>query len=152
MPKVKTKKFRHQQTLGIGISRSACQGVLVDWKLHTSGNCLWSDEEREVKVTGLALLSWNEDDPEFSGNELRICFDTRSWNTSRHGLIYTDKGWMRELVAHLNQLGFPGKAVDYTEQGRQGDNYVSCSVYGKNVKKFFKQWVALGYPINNITY
>lgn len=151
MTKVKTKKFRSIQTLGIGKFYRSGKGVKVDWTLTTGGNGLWSGEERNVKVTGLLLDRWCDDDDLFSENELKVCFSTRSWNTNRHGLIYTDKRWMRELVAHFNKLGLPGAAVDYTEQGRQGDNYVSCSVYGKNCKKFFKKWVELGFPINDIT-
>lgn len=52
----------------------------------------------------------------------------RMWDTSKCGLIYTDNRWEREFRAGL-KLAFPVlKAVQgvwYTEQGRQGDNYVS---------------------------
>jgi hypothetical protein len=147
MPTVKTKKFRNQATTGAGTSYDFVQGVVLDWKLTTGGNGDWSNEERTVAVTGVALLHCENDYDENDADdfELRICFNTRSWNNNRHGLIYTDSRWMRELIAHFNKLGLPGRAVDYTEQGMQGDNYVSCCV---DKKQFLTTWRKLGFPIN----
>jgi hypothetical protein len=47
------------------------------------------------------------------------------------GLIYTDKLFMQELRTYLQTIGFTeaeANDVHYSEQGMQGDNYVSCDV------------------------
>jgi hypothetical protein len=47
------------------------------------------------------------------------------------GLIYTDKQFKRELREYLVSLGFTqaeADDVEYSEQGMQGDSYVSCDV------------------------
>jgi hypothetical protein len=47
------------------------------------------------------------------------------------GLIYTDKLFMLELRTYLQTLGFTAAEaadVEYSEQGMQGDSYVSCDV------------------------
>ena len=57
---------------------------------------------------------------------------------SKHGLIYTDRQFLRELRAFLDAHGLPGADVDYSEQGMQGDNYVSLDI-GKD---FLRAWSA----------
>jgi hypothetical protein len=50
------------------------------------------------------------------------------------GLIYTDKLFKAELRAYLQTLGFTAEEandVEYSEQGMQSDNYVSCDVGAK---------------------
>ena len=47
------------------------------------------------------------------------------------GLIYTDKLFLQELRAYLQTIGFSkaeANDVSYSEQGMQGDAYVSCDV------------------------
>jgi hypothetical protein len=44
------------------------------------------------------------------------------------GLIYTDKLFMTELKELLTSMGFDASDVSYSEQGMQGDTYVSCDV------------------------
>lgn len=103
---------------------------------HTAGNGLWSDEERAVRITDIKLGVGIEDGDKIFG-ELRVYFDRRTWDTMEHGLIYTDRLFVRELQAFLDLHGLPGKDVYYSEQGMQGDDYVSCDAG----TKFYKAWM-----------
>ena len=105
--------------------------------LKTSGKGLWSTEAREVVVTDFDI-GWVSDedwDDEVYG-ELRVLFDTTSWKVNKHGLIYTDPCFLKELRALLRKMNLKGEDVDYTEQGMQGHNYVSLG-FGK---KFYRSW------------
>ena len=117
---------------------------------NTSGNGLWSSEDRAVRIKNMAI---GYIDDEFTAGkyptfgELRVQFDTKTWDVNKHGLIYTDKGFLRELREFLDAHGLEGKDVDYSEQGMQGDDYVSLDVGGKFLKvwgeKFGINWDAL---------
>ena len=93
--------------------------------LNTNGNGYWSNKRKAVEITGLQL-SYTNDELDFG--ELRVRFNTASWDTAKDGLIYTDKQFMRELKELLTVQGFDASDVDYSEQGMQGDTYVSCDV------------------------
>lgn len=96
----------------------------------TRGDGYWSNCARKVSLTK-ARLAYLDDDNDFG--ELRVYFDTKSWDVEEHGLIYTDSMFLKELRALLETLGFAkqeAKDVDYSEQGMQGDNYVSLDVGG----------------------
>jgi hypothetical protein len=57
-------------------------------------------------------------------------------------LIYTDKLWLREFKAGLRDTGLSIKAtqnVGYSEQGMQGNDYVSMDVG----PTFYKSWLRL---------
>jgi len=93
--------------------------------LNTNGTGYWSNVARAVQITGLQL-SYTNDELDFG--ELRVFFNTATWDTSTDGLIYTDKQFMRELKELLTVMGFDASDVSYSEQGMQGDTYVSCDV------------------------
>jgi hypothetical protein len=93
--------------------------------LNTNGNGYWSNKAKAVEITGLQL-SYTNDELDFG--ELRVFFNTNTWDTNKDGLIYTDKQFMRELKELLTVQGFDASDVDYSEQGMQGDTYVSCDV------------------------
>jgi hypothetical protein len=93
--------------------------------LNTNGNGYWSNKRRAVEITGLQL-SYTNDELDFG--ELRVRFNTATWDTAVDGLIYTDKQFMRELKELLTVQGFDASDVSYSEQGMQGDTYVSCDV------------------------
>ena len=104
----------------------------------TSGDGLWSGVSKRVSLTGLDIGYLDE---EGHFGELRIYFDRRTWNTERHGLIYTDNGFLKEFRDSLVAAGFSEDAandVTYSEQGMQRDDYVSCDVG----EKFLKRWLA----------
>jgi hypothetical protein len=93
--------------------------------LNTNGNGYWSNKRKAVEITGLQL-SYTNDELDFG--ELRVFFNTNTWDTHKDGLIYTDKQFMRELCELFDNMGFDASDVDYSEQGMQGDTYVSCDV------------------------
>ena len=93
--------------------------------LNTNGNGYWSRTKAAVEITHLQLAYIND---ELDFGELRVYFNKATWDVSKQGLIYTDKQFMRELKELLVQKGFDVKDVSYSEQGMQGDSYVSCDV------------------------
>jgi hypothetical protein len=99
--------------------------------LHTNGLGYWSRTAKAVDVTKLDLQYIN-DERDFG--ELCVYFTADSWDVNTMGLIYTDKQFKRELREYLVTLGFTqaeADDVEYSEQGMQGDNYVSCDVGDK---------------------
>ena len=96
--------------------------------LHTNGKGLWSNTAKAVDITALDL-QYITNERDFG--ELCVHFNTATWDVDTDGLIYTDKLFMQELRAYLQQLGFTAKEandVSYSEQGMQTDEYVSCDV------------------------
>ena len=93
--------------------------------LNTNGNGYWSRKATAVEITHLQLAYIND---EMDFGELRVRFNTNTWDTNKDGLIYTDKQFMRELKELLTAKGFDASDVSYSEQGMQGDAYVSCDV------------------------
>jgi hypothetical protein len=124
-----------QTTAGAGVFTNKDNGVGITATLHTSGDGYWSAEQRAVEITGLCL-SYVDDEETFG--ELRVYFNTDTWDTMQHGLIYTDELFITELEAYLNSQGLAGGDVGYSEQGLQGDNYVSLDVGGE----FIASWYA----------
>ena len=93
--------------------------------LNTSGDGYWSNRPKSVTVTGLRVAYINN---EQDFGELRVFFDTKTWKVDEDGLIYTDRQFLKELRALLDSLGLVGSDVEYSEQGMQGMDYVSCDV------------------------
>ena len=96
--------------------------------LHTNGRGYWSSKATAVNITKLDLQYCNSD-KDFG--ELCVYFTSDSWDVNAMGLIYTDKLFMQELRAYLQTIGFSeaeANNVNYSEQGMQGDAYVSCDV------------------------
>jgi hypothetical protein len=101
--------------------------------LHTNGNGYWSNTAKAVDITKLDL-QYITNERDFG--ELCVHFATdelgcNCWDTATNGLIYTDKLFMQELRAYLQTIGFSeaeANDVNYSEQGMQGEHYVSCDV------------------------
>ena len=93
--------------------------------LHTGGEGYYSDVAKPVEITELEVAYIND---ECNFGELRVHFNTDSWRPDRDGLIYTDRRFIAELCVYLRTLGYFADDVHYSEQGMQGDNYVSCDV------------------------
>jgi hypothetical protein len=97
----------------------------VTAKLRTAGDGYWSNKSTTVELTKL-MLAYTNDELDFG--ELRVYFNTKTWDVNTDGLIYTDSVFLDELCAMLDNLGFDASDVHYSEQGMQGDNYVSLDV------------------------
>lgn len=103
--------------------------------LHTDGlRGLWSNVAKAIRVTDVRLGYIDEEEQDFG--ELRVYFDTATWNVKEDGLIYTDRLFESELQTLLTQHGLAGEDVSYSEQGMQGYDYVSCDVG----KAFLDSW------------
>ena len=93
--------------------------------LRTAGNGYWSNKAKAVGIEGFVLNYINE---EKDFGELCVFFNTATWNVNKDGLIYTDSLFKKQLCKWLTELGYNSKDVSYSEQGMQGDNYVSLDV------------------------
>ena len=99
---------------------------------NTDGHSgLWSHVAATVNITRLELAYLDGSsilDSTFG--ELRVHFD-ESWDTNNDGIIYTDKTWIADFRKLLRKKGFTARAaeaVDYSEAGMQGGDYVSLDV------------------------
>ena len=125
----------------------------VNWQTNTGGNGLWSGEAKTVQVLRVEL-SYTNDEGDFG--ELRAYFNTGTWNCDADGLIYTDKIWLNEFRALMRSMGFTRTAVNditYSEQGMQGDDYVSMDVgadFMREAEPMYR-WAILGQDINSKT-
>lgn len=118
----------------------------VNLVLGTAGNGYWSNVAKKVRVTKIALCVCEDifdEDEEINFGEVRAYFNGDDWNISKDGFIYTDSQFHGELAAALLSMGFSSDAVDavyYSEQGMQGDNYVSFDAG----KAFLDAWTQSG--------
>lgn len=90
---------------------------------NTAGDGYWSNTAKAVEIVNMQM-GYVADDKDFG--ELCVYFNTADWDVNKDGLIYTDSEFLHELNAYLVEQGLC--AVDYSEQGMQGDNYVSLDV------------------------
>jgi hypothetical protein len=99
---------------------------------NTKGDGYWSNVSKPVEITDMKLGYVND---ELDFGELRVYFNTDTWNVNTDGLIYTDSLFKIDLMQFVTEHGL---VVDlcYSEQGMQGDDYVSLDV-GKD---FLDSW------------
>ena len=107
----------------------------VNATLNTNGKGYWSRTVAAVEITHLQLAYIND---ELDFGELRVSFNKATWDVNKLGLIYTDKQFMRELKDLLTAKGFDASDVSYSEQGMQGDTYVSCDVGERFINTFMQ--------------
>ena len=107
--------------------------------LTTCGDGYWSSVSKSVQITDIAL-SYVNDEGDFG--ELRVYFNTDDWDVQEEGLIYTDSMFMEELQTMLDGMGLTGADVGYSEQGMQGNNYVSCDVGEAFIKSYREKFNA----------
>ena len=91
---------------------------------NVGGDGLWSTVAKSVEIVDMRLGYVNE---EKDFGELCVYFNTCHWDTSIDGLIYTDETFLDDLRAFLVLHNLPA-TVSYSEQGMQGDDYVSLDV------------------------
>jgi hypothetical protein len=108
----------------------------------TDGKGFWSSDVRTTTIRKIEL-DWEPTDK--TSLLLRVYFTKKDWNTEKHGLIYTDGAWMKDLKANLKQQGFPVGSLYYTEQGMQGDNFVSVAVHGKKITAYWAKNMGIDY-------
>lgn len=98
--------------------------------LNTDGSGLWSNEARHVHITKICVDAFvtSRSFRDVLFGELRVFFSTDTWNIREHGLIYTDDRFLKELCSYLESESLVGFDVDYSEQGMQGNDYVSLDV------------------------
>jgi len=91
---------------------------------NTSGTGYWSNVAKAVEVVDMQVAYVND---ELDFGELRVYFNTDTWDVNKDGLIYTDKQFKMDLMQFIKEQGL---VVDlcYSEQGMQGDDYVSLDV------------------------
>lgn len=100
---------------------------------NTNGKGFWTGQKRAVGIKHIEL-NYVNDEKDY-GHVLAF-FRAHDWNTERHSLIYTDPKFLADFRKFCNSIGLPGRDVDYTEMGAQGNTYVSLGVG----KKFIKAW------------
>lgn len=103
----------------------------------TAGDGYWSNRKTQVSIVGISVFQSEDAENEFA--ELMVSFDIRDWDTQQHGLIYSDSQFLADLRQHFVDNGFSQDAandVDYSEQGMQGDDYVSLDVG----ETFLREW------------
>ena len=101
----------------------------------TSGDGLWSRAIKNVRIVDMTVPYVN-DERDFG--ELKVHFNTEDWDVEKDGLIYTDRGFMTDLRNFLVLHGLDNLDVDYSEQGMQGEDYVSLDIG----KAFIDAWEA----------
>ena len=121
----------------------------------TKGDGYWSSDKRTV-ATSKIELEVGEAYVDLWG--YRVClpvyfrafFPKRSWDTEKHGLIYTDSLWLKnfrvEFKIRFPALAWMANKIDYSEQGMQGDNFVSLSSHLESmaqIKRFDKSLMAM---------
>jgi hypothetical protein len=103
----------------------------INCTCKTDGKGLWSNETRTLNHKEMTVKTYLDPDyleDWFNYFTIDISFNQKDWNIDKHGLVYTDKGWLKEFRNYLVSLGFTKAAaqdVEYTEQGSQGSGYIS---------------------------
>lgn len=91
----------------------------------TGGDGLHSSTRRSIKIQGFILYVFSD------CANLEVIFDSRFWNISVDGFIYTDKTFLSNLKKMFLSIGFSQKAIDtveYSEMDMQGKNYIHLDI------------------------
>ena len=90
---------------------------------NTNGKGFWSNTAKAVEIVDMQVTYCSE---EKDFGELLVYFNTATWDVATLGLIYTDKLFLEQLNSFLVEQGLA--TVSYSEQGMQGEDYVSLDV------------------------
>lgn len=106
--------------------------IAINKMFTTCGDGYWSEVAKEVFVENIAMfISTEGEDGEYCDGDLQAYFTEETWNDS-YGLIYTDSAFLECVHVALIKAGISIEAAEdvcYSEQGMQGDNYVSMDAY-----------------------
>jgi hypothetical protein len=103
--------------------------IPVNKMFTTCGDGYWSTVAKEVFVESINMFI--NADKEDGDGDLQAYFTEETWN-DRYGLIYTDSEFLACVHTALIKAGISIEAAEdvcYSEQGMQGDNYVSMDAY-----------------------
>ena len=104
--------------------------ITINKMFTTRGDGYWSTVAKEVFVESINMYI-SADEEEGCDGDLQAYFTDETWNDEL-GLIYTDSAFLECVHAALIAAGISTEVVedvDYSEQGMQGDGYVSMDAY-----------------------
>ena len=104
--------------------------IPVNKFFNTCGDGYWSDVAKEVYVESICMYIVN--DAEEGDGDLAVIYTEDTWDNNAYGLIYTDSLFLQQVKQFLIDNGFNADAVNainYSEQGMQDDERVSCDAY-----------------------
>lgn len=121
------------------VTRTA-DGYMLDIPVNkmfaTCGDGYWSEVAKEVFVENITMFISTENigdegDEEYCDGDLQAYFTEETWSDN-YGLIYTDSEFLHCVRTALIEAGISIEAAEdvcYSEQGMQGDDYVSMDAY-----------------------
>jgi hypothetical protein len=112
----------------------------INTTIATNGRGLWSNSSTSVYCTDASIAYCNE---ESDWAELRVYFDTSTWDIDSLGLVYTDPGFLKNIKRLFTAAGINVEDLGYSEQGMQGDDYVSLDAG----PLFIAAWRAAGHGV-----
>jgi len=107
--------------------------------IKVGGAGLWST----AKPTDVQITEWSVTWISITADygEVNVHFNTQDWRPDRDGLIYTDPEFLQGINQYFRDLlGLDQDCVNYTEQGMQGDNYVSMEFYREFIQAFSQRF------------
>ena len=111
--------------------------IIVNKMFTTCGDGYWSTVAKEVFVESITMFISTENyedegaEASYCDGDLQAYFTEETWNDS-YGLIYTDSAFLACVHTALIEAGISIEAAEdvcYSEQGMQGDDYVSMDAY-----------------------
>lgn len=103
--------------------------ITINKMFTTCGDGYWSNTAKEVFVESINMFI--SADEEGCDGDLQAYFTEETWNDEL-GLIYTDSAFLACVHTALIAAGISIEAAEdvcYSEQGMQGDTYVSMDAY-----------------------
>ena len=105
--------------------------IIVNKMFTTCGDGYWSTVAKYVFVESINMYISADEEEEGCDGDLQAYFTEETWNDS-YGLIYTDSAFLACVHTALIEAGISIEAAEdvcYSEQGMQGDDYVSMDAY-----------------------
>ena len=112
--------------------------ITVNKMFTVCGDGYWSNTAKDVFVTDIGMfVSTNNEADEgeeasYFDGDMYALTTAETWNEEELGLIYTDSAFLECVRTELIKAGISIEAAEdvcYSEQGMQGDDYVSMDAY-----------------------